>query len=114
MTRSLRDMEVFINLLNEGDTLAARPSFRGKIVPVVKTLQIGERGGAYYVNSKGKKVYLKRYQKQQCIKDGRVEGDNAGKCRQVNVHTEDMAQEVLSKMGGIPKYAKMFIDTSKT
>lgn len=113
MAGSLHDMEVFLRLLNEGDTLAARPSFRGKIVPVVKKLEIGRRGGAYYENEKGKKVYLKRYQKQQCIKDGRVEGDDDGKCRTVNVHTEDMAQEVLTKMGGIPKYAKMFFDSRK-
>ena len=39
---------------------------RGKILPVRKTILKGGGGGLYYVNSKGKRVYLKEYQRKQC------------------------------------------------
>ena len=38
----------------------------GKIPPVGKRLFVGEKGGVYYYNHRGNKIYLKRYQKRQC------------------------------------------------
>jgi hypothetical protein len=39
---------------------------RGKILPVRKTILQGTGGGLYYVNQKGKRIYLKEYQRRQC------------------------------------------------
>jgi len=41
----------------------------GKILPVKKTILKGENGGLYYVNQKGKRIYLKEYQRKQCRAD---------------------------------------------
>ena len=110
---SLGEMAQVVSMLNSGEIVTATPAFRGKIVPVAKKITLGGRGGAYYVNAKGKKVYLKRYQKRQCIKGGGVEGDDLGLCRSVTAHTGDMSAAALEKMGGIPKYAKLFLDPNK-
>jgi len=111
---TLTQMSDFLEFLNTGDIVSATPAFKGKIVPVRKNIVLGGRGGAFYLNEKGKKVYLKRYQKRQCVKGHGVQGDDAGVCRTVNVHTQDMSTAVLSRMGGLPKYAKLFIDPRKT
>lgn len=55
------------------DYVTAMPNLR----VVNKQLMTGKRGGVYYVNEKGKQVYLKTNQKGQC-KDGSLPGISGG------------------------------------
>ncbi len=47
-----------------------------QVVP--KQIRVGPRGGAYYVNARGRRVHLKRYQREQC-RAGSMPGVN-GTC----------------------------------
>ncbi len=63
LTNQLDDMTFLI----KGQAYRMVPiDSRGKILPVKKTILKGEKGGLYYVNTKGKQVYLKEYQRRQC------------------------------------------------
>ena len=48
------------------DTVGAGRDLRG----ATKTVHVGPRGGAYYVNPSGRRVWLKRYQRDQCAATG--------------------------------------------
>nr|UMO79639.1 hypothetical protein [Pandoravirus aubagnensis] len=39
----------------------------GTLKPVIKDVDTGPRGGPFYINKFGKKVYLKKKQKEQCL-----------------------------------------------
>jgi hypothetical protein len=52
-----------------------------KLPVVPKDIEIGERGGAFYYNEKGNKIWLKRKQKMQC-REGKLKGATQGSCPQ--------------------------------
>ena len=58
----------------------------GRIVNVNKKILIGPRGGPYYVNGAGNRVYLKESQVNQCIERGYLPGDFKGVCEQIKRH----------------------------
>lgn len=53
--------------------------YRAPLPATYKEIRVGARGGAYYVNSRGKRVWLKRYQREQC-KRGTLRGAAPGTC----------------------------------
>lgn len=46
----------------------------GKLDTVAKILHVGEKGGVYYVNEKGKRIYLKKYQYKQLLEQHQLNG----------------------------------------
>ena len=52
--------------LNDG-RVRVTTTFRGRQVQVKKKVLIGSRGGLYYMNGNNKPVYLKDYQRKQCV-----------------------------------------------
>ena len=97
------------NTYKGGDRTAVA-AWKGKIVPVKKNIVLGSRGGAYYVNRAGKKVYLKRYQKRQCLIEKRLEGELNHACQMLRTNLE--GYDNLSKgerEAFIPKYARMYL-----
>ena len=47
----------------------------GRRVQVNKDVKVGQRGGLYYINDLGKRVYLKDYQREKCV-NGKLEYDH--------------------------------------
>jgi hypothetical protein len=92
-----------------GSRLGVLQSMNGHIVPVVKNILIGPRGGAYYINQRGRIVYLDRGQKHKCL-NGYMVGDKDGVCKRMSVHTNDDTEPAsfngmkrLKKYGGLYK-----------
>jgi hypothetical protein len=55
----------------------------GRRVQVEKVVMAGGRGGLYYRNAKGKKIYLKAYQRDKCV--GKTLERDSGVCATKNV-----------------------------
>jgi len=81
----------------------------GKFVPVKKNLAVGRRGGLSYVNTAGKKVWLKRWQKEQCLGKKAVQGDDGNLCARVKVHDADVPDAVKGPGRYIPKYGRLYV-----
>ena len=47
---------------------------------VDKTLRLGTRGGVFYINTAGRRVYLKQYQRAQCLRHHSLPGDANEAC----------------------------------
>jgi hypothetical protein len=56
-----------------------KTTVHGKIVQHTKSVQTGDRGGLFYINAAGNKVYLKAYQRDKCLQN--TLSSDTGVCR---------------------------------
>lgn len=63
--RKKRELQQEINQINR-DTVSFLEKGYNKLLVVEKDVQTGARGGQYYYNNEGKKIYLKASGKQKC------------------------------------------------
>jgi len=56
--------------------------------PVPKDIMVGKRGGKFYYNKNGKRIYLKKNQKQKCINDTLTGG--YGICQNLCINNDDI------------------------
>jgi len=63
--RKKRQLQEEINQINR-DTVSFLEKGYNKLLVVEKDVQTGARGGQYYYNNQGKKIYLKASGKQKC------------------------------------------------
>lgn len=66
-----------------------------------KRLQHGENGGIYYINARGRKVYLKPSQKRDCM-FGKLAGGDSNVC-QSYLANNGVHQSWLGKLHGVPR-----------
>ena len=64
-------------------------------------LTLGSRGALSYVSKNGKRVYLKQYQKKQCLLEASLGGDVKGVCKLVKVQTRGLPEGAIPDYGGL-------------
>ena len=64
-----------------------KTTVHGKIVPQSKSVQTGGRGGLFYINAAGNRVYLKAYQREKCLKN--TLSSDTGACRSGVLYQND-------------------------
>lgn len=72
---------------------------RSHAAAVDKALRLGSRGGIFYVNTVGRRVYLKRYQRVQCLQKHELPGDANRACQKL------IAREAAERgVAFVPRY----------
>jgi len=76
-------------------------------IPVVsKALQLGKRGGLFYMNAAGKPVYVKTAGKAACLFNGNLRGETGSVCAKLDVRKADLPTSVQQDAGYVPRYGR--------
>jgi hypothetical protein len=96
----LADVNAVLADLQTHNPVALRSTYRGKLVPAQKKLQIGKRGGLYYKTPAGTTVYLKEKDKRICAAKRRLANEVDHFCRNVELRNDDIPAAIKEQVPG--------------